>query len=147
MIREAEAFRAAAEAARSASAHVGLVPTMGALHEGHASLLRRARSERSFVAMSLFVNPLQFASGEDLARYPRREAADLASAERLGVDVVWAPFVEEMYPSGLHLPVPDPGPVGGVLEGASRPGHFPGVLTVVRRLFDLAGRCTAYLIP
>ena len=144
MIRAAEAFRAATDAARAASGEVGLVPTMGALHEGHASLLRRARAERSFVAMSLFVNPLQFAAGENFEGYPRDEAADLSAAGRLGVDAVWAPPVEEMYPPGLDLSAPDPGPVGDVLEGASRRGHFAGVLTAVRRLFDVCGTCTAY---
>jgi pantoate--beta-alanine ligase len=144
VIRGAEAFRAATDAARGASGDLALVPTMGALHEGHASLLRRARAERPFVAMSLFVNPLQFAAGDDFERYPRDEGADLAVAERLGVDVVWAPPLEEMYPPGARRPPPDPGPVGDILEGGSRPGHFAGVLTAVRRLFEVCGPCTAY---
>ena len=144
MIRGAGDFRTATDAARNEWGELAIVPTMGALHEGHASLLRRAGSERPFVAMSLFVNPLQFAAGEDFERYPRDEATDLAMAERLGAGLVWAPPVEEMYPPGVDLPSPDPGPVGDVLEGASRPGHFQGVLTAVRRLFDVSGRCTAY---
>ena len=148
MIRDAAGFRAAADAARASSGdgarHVALVPTMGALHAGHTSLLRRARREHPFVAMSLFVNPLQFGPGEDFERYPRDEAADLGIARELGIDVVWAPSVEEMYPPGVELPAPDPGPVGDVLEGAARPGHFAGVLTAVRRLLDVTGPCAAY---
>jgi pantoate--beta-alanine ligase len=144
VIRDAAGLRAATDAARAVSRDVALVPTMGALHAGHASLLRRARAERPFVAMSLFVNPLQFAAGEDFERYPRDEAADLAIARELGADVVWAPSVEEMYPPGADLPAPDPGPVGDVLEGAARPGHFVGVLTAVRRLLDVCGPCAAY---
>ncbi len=144
MIRDAAGFRAATDEARAAAHDVGLVPTMGALHEGHASLLRRARAERPFVAMSLFVNPLQFAQGEDFERYPRDEAADLALASALGVDAVWAPTLEEMYRPGREVPAPDPGPIGGVLEGAARPGHFAGVLTAVRRLLEVCGPCTGY---
>jgi len=152
VIRDAAGFRAATDAARASSAdsarvsarHVGLVPTMGALHAGHVSLLRRARREHPFVAMSLFVNPLQFGPGEDFERYPRDEAADLGIARELGIDVVWAPSVEEMYPPGMELPAPDPGPLGDVLEGAARPGHFAGVLTAVRRLLDVTGPCAAY---
>jgi pantoate--beta-alanine ligase len=120
------------------------VPTMGALHAGHASLLHRAGKERPFVAMSLFVNPLQFVGDEDFEGYPRDEAADLTLAGRLGVDAVWAPPIEQMYPPGTDLPAPDPGPVGAILEGVSRPGHFAGVLTAVRRLFDVCGPSTAY---
>jgi pantoate--beta-alanine ligase len=145
VIRDAAGFRRAADAARSAGRDVALVPTMGALHEGHASLLRRARADRSFVAMSLFVNPLQFGSGEDFERYPRDEAADLAVARRLGVDVAWAPTVEEMYPPDRASPPPDPGPIGDVLEGAARPGHFAGVLAAVRRLLEVCGACATYL--
>jgi pantoate--beta-alanine ligase len=144
VIRDVDGFRAATTAARTSSRDVALVPTMGALHAGHASLLRRARDEHPFVAMSLFVNPLQFGAGEDFERYPRDEAADLATAGELGVDVVWAPSVEEMYPPGVELIAPDPGPVGDTLEGAARPGHFAGVLTAVRRLLDVCGPCTAY---
>ena len=144
MIRDAAVFRATTDAARAASREVGFVPTMGALHGGHESLLRRARRERPFVAMSLFVNPLQFVGDEDVESYPRDEAADLALAEQLGVDAVWAPSVEQMYPPGAERSIPDPGPVAAILEGVSRPGHFAGVLTAVRRLFDACGPCTAY---
>ena len=123
---------------------VGLVPTMGALHEGHASIIRRAREEVPRLVVSLFVNPAQFAPGEDLATYPRDEEADLERCRRLGVDAVWAPSVEEVYPPGESLAEPDPGPVGETFEGAARPGHFRGVLKIVHRLFELTGPCRAY---
>jgi pantoate--beta-alanine ligase len=144
LIRAATDLRAATDRSRAEGATIGLVPTMGALHEGHLSLIRRARDERDVVVVSIFVNPLQFGAEEDLASYPRDEAADLSVCERLGVDVVWAPSVDQMYPPGVELPAPDPGPVGEVLEGADRPGHFAGVLTVVHRLFDVTGPATAY---
>jgi pantoate--beta-alanine ligase len=144
LIRAAADLTAAVEERRSSGADIGLVPTMGALHDGHASLIRRARSERSSVVVSIFVNPRQFAPGEDLSRYPRDEARDVAMSEALGADLVWAPPVEEYYPPGLELPTPDPGPIGDVLEGAARPGHFAGVLTAVQRLFDVVGPSAAY---
>ena len=116
-----------------------LVPTMGALHAGHAALFRRARKEAGEgpVVASVFVNPLQFAPGEDLDRYPRTLDDDLAMAGREGVDVVFTPAVDEMYPGGEPLVTVEPGPLGSVLEGESRPGHFRGVLTVVAKLFGL----------
>jgi len=123
---------------------VGFHPTMGALHAGHAANLRLARAQNDRVAVSIFVNPLQFGPAEDFDRYPRPLEADLAACEREGVDAVWAPSVAQMYPPGLELPAPDPGPVGATFEGASRPGHFAGVLKVVHRLFDVAGPCRAY---
>jgi pantoate--beta-alanine ligase len=144
LIREAAALRARTDRWRASEETVGLVPTMGSLHEGHASLIERARAETGRVVVTIFVNPLQFGPDEDYERYPRDEARDLRWCERLGADVVWAPSVEEVYPPGFQLPSPDPGPVGAVLEGASRPGHFAGVLKVVRRLFDVAGPCRAY---
>jgi pantoate--beta-alanine ligase len=119
---------------------LGFVPTMGALHEGHASLIERARKEvgsDSPVAVSIFVNPLQFAAGEDLATYPRTMDTDLELCAELGVDVVFAPTVDEVYPDGDPQVTINPGPLAQVLEGASRPTHFHGVLTVVAKLFGL----------
>ncbi len=119
---------------------VALVPTMGALHAGHAALLRTARTHvggDAPVVASIFVNPLQFAPGEDLERYPRTLDEDLAICAAGGVDVVFAPSVDEVYPGGEPQVVVDPGPLGALLEGASRPTHFRGVLTVVAKLFGL----------
>lgn len=144
VIRAAAAFRAETDGVRAAGATLGLVPTMGALHVGHGSLIRRARAGCDRVALTIFVNPTQFGADEDLDRYPRDEPADLAVCEREGVDLVWAPPVEEVYPPGVTLPAPDPGPVGDVFEGAARPGHFAGVLQVVHRLLDVAGPCRAH---
>ncbi len=125
-------------ASRSATAAtVALVPTMGALHDGHAALLDEARRRAEFVVASIFVNPLQFAPTEDLSRYPRALADDLALCAQHGVDLVFAPVVEEMYPDGAPEVTVEPGRVGAILEGASRPGHFRGVLTVVAKLLNL----------
>ncbi|MGI9158060.1 MAG: pantoate--beta-alanine ligase [Marmoricola sp.] len=124
----------------TAGARVVLVPTMGALHEGHVSLIRTARRHvgaAATVAVSIFVNPLQFAPDEDLARYPRTLDADLEVCAAEGVDVVFAPSVEEVYPGGAPQVGIDPGPAARRLEGASRPTHFHGVLTVVAKLFGL----------
>ena len=144
LIRGAAELRARVDEPRSAGSDVGFVPTMGAMHGGHASLIRRARSERDLVVVSIFVNPLQFGPGEDLSGYPRDEAKDVAFCESLGADVVWVPPPEEVYPPGVVLPTPDPGQVGETLEGAARPGHFVGVLKAVHRLFDVVGPCTSY---
>jgi pantoate--beta-alanine ligase len=135
---------AACEAARAAGRTVGLVPTMGAFHDGHVSLIRKARAERDLVVVSIFVNPIQFGDPADLAAYPRDEAGDLDIAGDLGVDVVFAPAVEEMYPAGEPQASVDPGPVGDRLEGASRPGHFRGVATVLAKLFHAVGPSAAY---
>lgn len=116
---------------------LALVPTMGALHEGHRSLVVRARGLADSVAVSVFVNPLQFGAGEDLGRYPRSFDADLAMCEAEGVAVVFAPTVDVVYPDGEPLVRVSAGPLGGVLEGATRPGHFDGVLTVVLKLLGL----------
>ena len=123
-------------AALAGRGDVALVPTMGALHDGHRALLQAARASAETVVMSLFVNPAQFGPGEDFARYPRDEAADVAIAAEEGADVVFAPGVETMYPAGFASAV-DPGPLATELEGRSRPGHFRGVATVVTRLFGL----------
>ena len=123
---------------------VGLVPTMGALHGGHATLLRSARTANTAVVASIFVNPLQFGPGEDFDRYPRSFDADLALCESAGVDVVWAPSVPDMYPAGLAQVTVSPGPLGDVLEGAVRPGHFGGMLTVVTKLLTTVRPDRAY---
>jgi pantoate--beta-alanine ligase len=133
-------FRAAlAErlAAAPGEASLGLVPTMGALHEGHAHLVRLAREENAVVAVSVFVNPLQFGPDEDLERYPRTPEADLELLARCGADLVFAPAVEQMYPDGEPLVRVTAGPLGAVLDGASRPGHFDGALTVVNKLLNI----------
>ncbi|HEV7653690.1 MAG TPA: pantoate--beta-alanine ligase [Mycobacteriales bacterium] len=130
--------RAELAAARgSSTGTLALVPTMGALHDGHADLVRYAAKKADAVAVSLFVNPLQFGPGEDLDRYPRTLDADLARLADLGVDLVFAPSAAEMYPDGPPAVTVDPGPLGDLLEGASRPGHFAGVLTVVTKLLGL----------
>jgi pantoate--beta-alanine ligase len=140
----AERFRLACEEARSRGQSVGFVPTMGALHQGHGRLLKRARDETAFVALSIFVNPLQFESGEDLAAYPRTLDRDRAVADSLRTDFLFSPNEQEMYRAGPPLVTVDPGPLGDRLEGASRPGHFRGVLTVVAKLFNLVGASRAY---
>jgi pantoate--beta-alanine ligase len=122
---------------------IGLVPTMGALHEGHLSLLRAARAENDTVVMSLFVNPAQFADRNDLARYPRDEEHDLGLAREVGVDVVFAPSRDEMYPPGFQTWV-EVTELGQVLEGKFRPGHFRGVATVVLKLFIVVRPTRAY---
>jgi pantoate--beta-alanine ligase len=122
---------------------VGFVPTMGALHEGHASLVRRAREESASSVASIFVNPTQFGANEDLSRYPRDEAGDLAMLESLGLDLAFLPGVEDIYPAG-HTMAVDVGALGEVLEGAARPGHFRGVATVVTILFNLVAPDKAF---
>ena len=136
----AELLGAGRGAGRGAGPRVALVPTMGALHDGHASLMARARTEAGpdgRVVASVFVNPMQFGAGEDLDRYPRTFDADLELCASEGVDVVFAPSVEEVYPGGDPQVTVDPGPLAEVLEGAVRPGHFRGVLTVVAKLLGL----------
>ncbi|MGY1679739.1 pantoate--beta-alanine ligase [Geodermatophilus sp. SYSU D01176] len=116
---------------------VALVPTMGALHEGHRTLVRAARERAGSVVVSVFVNPTQFGPGEDFDRYPRTWDTDLAALAEERADVVFHPPVEEVYPPGAVGVTVHPGPLGDVLEGAVRPGHFAGVLTVVAKLFGL----------
>jgi pantoate--beta-alanine ligase len=123
---------------------VGLVPTMGALHAGHLALVEQARAFSESVIVTIFVNPLQFAPTEDLAVYPRTLESDLALCEQAGVDVVWAPSVEDVYPGGAAQVTVDPGPLGAELEGVARPTHFAGVLTVVAKLLGLIRPAVAY---
>jgi pantoate--beta-alanine ligase len=132
--------------ARAAGHRVGLVPTMGALHEGHLSLIERARAECDTVAVSIFVNPLQFGDPADIEHYPRTLERDLFVCAEAGADIVFVPGIREMYPSWPEPPATTVS-VRGVSdrwEGASRPGHFDGVATVVAKLFALAGPCRAY---
>lgn len=146
LLRARDELRAALAPARRARERIGLVPTMGYLHEGHLSLLRAARAECDLVVMSLFVNPTQFGPGEDLERYPRDEERDLRLAAETGVDFIYAPPVEAVYPDGFATQVE----VGGLTEvlcgDPSRrgPGHFRGVTTVVAKLFNSVGPDVAY---
>ncbi len=139
VVRDRRSLRAALQAERRAERAIGLVPTMGSLHEGHLSLLRAARERCDVVVMSLFVNPAQFAPSEDLDAYPRDEARDLSLAEAEGVDIVYAPTADEVYPEGFATSVEVGGDLTDVLEGdpAHRgPEHFRGVTTVVAKLFN-----------
>ena len=125
------------------SGSVGLVPTMGSLHDGHLALLREACAENDVAVMSLFVNPAQFAESSDLARYPRDEERDLALARDMRVDLVFAPSVDEIYPPGFETWV-DVTELGSILEGRFRPGHFRGVATIVLKLFNVVRPTRAY---
>jgi pantoate--beta-alanine ligase len=140
LVKTPEDARAACDAARARRERVGLVPTMGALHEGHLALVREARRHADFVMCSIFVNPTQFGPNEDFARYPRDLASDMAKLE--GASVVFAPDVAAMYPPGDETRV-HVGPLAAHLCGPHRPGHFEGVATVVTKLFAIAGPCTA----
>ena len=135
-----DAFRAACTAAKR---RLGLVPTMGALHAGHRSLLDRARSDNSTLAASIFVNPTQFGHSEDYATYPRDQAHDLAMMEETGVDLLFTPSVKEMYPERFDTSI-DVGRIAKPLEGEHRPGHFLGVATVVCKLLSIAQPDRAY---
>ena len=139
-------FRKALDAERAAGKTVGLVPTMGALHAGHASLIDEAAARTDVVAVTIFVNPLQFGPNEDLTKYPRPLEADLAVAERHGALYVFHPSVEEMYgPTGTTvLTTVHVAGITDTMEGAVRPGHFDGVSTVVAKLFNAAGPSTAF---
>jgi pantoate--beta-alanine ligase len=128
---------------RAGGGLVGFVPTMGALHQGHLSLVRRAKAECGVVTASIFVNPLQFAPGEDFGTYPRTFAEDCARLEAEGVEALFAPEAAEMYPAGAVTTVTVAG-IGDRLDGASRPGHFTGVATVVAKLFHVVGPGRAY---
>jgi pantoate--beta-alanine ligase len=136
-------LRAALDAERAAGRRVGFVPTMGYLHDGHASLIRQARARSDVVVVSIFVNPLQFGAGEDLDAYPRDLGGDSRLAEANGADLLFTPAVDEMYPAPVQTTVSVAG-VSEPLEGASRPTHFAGVATVVAKLFSIVGPCAAY---
>ncbi len=136
-------MQAASRAVREAGKSLALVPTMGALHAGHLSLVRRAKQECDVAAASIFVNPAQFAPGEDYAGYPRAMERDAGLLTDEGVDILFAPATEEMYPNGFEATA-KAGPVAATLEGAHRPGHFDGVVTVIAKLFDAVGPHRAY---
>lgn len=141
--RTAQELRAAVDAAHAAGQTVGFVPTMGALHEGHATLVREAAAAHEAVVISIFVNPTQFNDSSDLANYPRTEAADLELAQAAGATIAFVPSVDVMYPEGFATTV-SAGPIAELLEGEHRPGHFDGMATVVARLLGLVGADAAY---
>jgi pantoate--beta-alanine ligase len=143
IVRTVAEMQSVCRGLRTGGSVLGFVPTMGALHEGHLSLVRRARSECNAVVASIFVNPLQFAPGEDFAKYPRTFEADCRSLETEGVDILFAPDAAEMYPNGSVTTV-TVSEVGDRLDGASRPGHFTGVATVVAKLFHVVAPSRAY---
>ena len=144
ILRAIAEVRAAVGDAKAADQSIGLVPTMGAFHEGHLSLMRAAREQTDLVVVSLFVNPTQFAPNEDLSTYPRDEARDAALAEAEGVDILFVPDPSEMYPDGFATTIHVAG-ITEVLDGASRgPHHFDGVATVVTKLFGIVRPDTAY---
>ena len=122
---------------------IGLVPTMGAFHAGHLALMRAARQASDVTVVSLFVNPSQFDAADDLARYPRDEGSDAVVADEAGVDLLFVPAAEELYPPGFDTWV-EPGLLGTILEGAARPGHFRGVATVCTKLFSIVAPSAAY---
>ena len=128
---------------RGRAGRVGFVPTMGALHDGHLSLVRRSRAENDATIVSIFVNPTQFGPNEDFTKYPRNERADIALLDAAHANAAFLPSVEVMYPPGDDSRI-DPGPIAAPLEGAARPGHFVGVATVVARLFDIVRPDVAY---
>jgi pantoate--beta-alanine ligase len=137
--------RSVLDGARCSGGSVGLVPTMGYLHDGHRSLMQRSTSECDVTLVTVFVNPLQFGADEDLSTYPRDFERDAAMCAELGVDIVLHPSVDEMYPTGLPLlTTVSVDEISASMEGASRPTHFAGVATVVAKLFNIAGTCRAY---
>jgi pantoate--beta-alanine ligase len=144
IIRTAQEMQNASLRLRQAGRSIGLVPTMGYLHAGHLSLAQAARAENDIVIMSNFVNPIQFGPQEDLASYPRDFGRDSALAESVGVDYIFAPAVDEMYPQGFSTHVEVSGPVTEKMCGHFRPGHFRGVTTVVMKLFQIAQPTRAY---
>ena len=144
IVTRPDAMRELALRARRSGETIGFVPTMGALHDGHAALLARARGENRRLAVSVFVNPLQFGPKEDYARYPRNDLNDARICRGEGVDWLYMPTVDQVYPAGFATQI-SPGPMGDVFEGAVRPGHFAGVLTVVLKLLETVRPHTLYL--
>jgi pantoate--beta-alanine ligase len=138
LITTASELEAWAQECHASGETIGLVPTMGNLHAGHLSLVEVAHAEATRVVVSVFVNPTQFSPGEDFERYPRSLGADIELLSTTAADVVFAPSVDEVYPPGSDEERVDPGPIGDILEGAVRPGHFEGVLRVCKRLFELS---------
>jgi pantoate--beta-alanine ligase len=146
IFRSKSELNAALNALRNRGKSIGFVPTMGALHEGHISLVKKAKEACDTVIVSIFVNPTQFNNATDLARYPRIPEKDLPMLEAAGTDILFMPEVTEMYPEGAvssstSLPL---GALGEVMEGKHRPGHFGGVTTIVRKLFEAVGECKAF---
>ncbi len=143
IIEGAEELSSVLEAARMRGATIGFIPTMGALHQGHTSLIGRARAECYHVVVSIFVNPTQFNSQNDFDKYPRDIDFDIETAFEAGADYIFVPSVQEMYPkdSASKVVVPN---ISSIFEGESRPGHFEGVATIVTKLFSIVGRCKAY---
>jgi pantoate--beta-alanine ligase len=144
VIESIDEIRAAVRSARSAAKTVGLVPTMGALHEGHIALVERARAETGFVVVSVFVNPTQFGPSEDFAHYPRSLERDRQICAMAGADLIFAPQAKSMYPRGDAATFAEVPGLSALLEGASRPGHFRGVATVVLKLFAIVAPDVAY---
>jgi pantoate--beta-alanine ligase len=134
-VTSANELNAAIEAARASGLEIALVPTMGALHEGHLSLIREARRHAPFVVVSIFVNPLQFGAGEDFEKYPRTIEDDAEKLDAIGVDVLFTPTVNDLYKGNMNV-TESAGHIGEIFEGAARPEHFDGMLTVVARLFE-----------
>lgn len=143
VVEEPRELQRLAVSVRMSGRSIGLVPTMGALHEGHLSLIRRARSTDDFVIVSIFVNPAQFGPNEDLDRYPRALERDLEACRSCGVDAVFVPTASALYPEGFQTYV-EVGPLAARLCGASRPGHFRGVATICLKLFNLSQPARAY---
>ncbi len=143
IIKKIKEMQKIADGVRMKGKIIGLVPTMGYFHKGHLSLMRQARRKSDLLVVSIFVNPTQFGPGEDFKSYPRDLRRDLRLAREIGVDVIFSPAVKEMYPKGFLTHV-DVGEVGSILEGASRPGHFRGVATIVAKLFNAVKPHLAY---
>ena len=143
VIKDLNKMRLAVDKMRQNGEHIGFVPTMGALHEGHVSLIKKAREDNGCVVLSIFVNPIQFDRKDDLFSYPVQRKQDHEISRKSGVDIVFEPDVNDMYPEGFATFV-DVCQITDVLCGAERPGHFKGVATVVTKLFNIVKPCKAY---